>query len=164
MPRRAVSGCAIPTGISSTCARKRRRPLLSPKRPPPSTAPAMPRAKLSAALPRGTSWWRPAGSATCSSSLPTSTVRWISTRESSASSCGSLAGHHRLYALYHRSSQRGAPPVERARLPSRLLRGGRRRRDRYGGGADGGPGLAARVGLRPSRDRLELLLLHPRPV
>src|SRR5206468_1466496 len=53
---------------------------------------------------------------------------------------------------------------EGRRLPPWVVRGRQRGRDRDGRGEHAGGGLAARMGSRASRHRLELLLLHPGPV
>ena len=75
-----------------------------------------------------------------------------------------LAGHHRVPALQHRSPHPGPALLARAGLPPRLVPGGQRGRDRDGRGAHGRAGLAARLGARAPRDRLQLLLLPPRSV
>src|SRR2546429_658555 len=75
-----------------------------------------------------------------------------------------VAPGNRLPALHHGPPQPRVPRSEGTRLPPRVVRGRQRGRDRDGRREDAGGGLAAGVGSRTSRHRLELLLLHPRPV
>src|SRR5260370_843737 len=73
---------------------------------------------------------------------------------------GPLPDDHRVPALHDRPPHPGAPRLDGARVPPRLVRGGRRGRDRARRPAHARRRPAAGLGARPPRHRLELLLLR----
>jgi len=76
-----------------------------------------------------------------------------------AQAVGPLAGDHRLHAMHDRPPQPRPPRLDGARLPSRVLRGRGRGRDRAERRGHGRSRLAAGLGDRAPRHRVELLLL-----